>query len=190
MILRLSCFAQVFMIPDTVIKEKCYKSFYSKKIEGPSYVIYKLYKGGGSVSRSGMTFTSTLPHFNYVHSGYDKGHMVNAEDFAYDEKLEESTFRYYNALPQTPNLNRGKWKSNETAIRKESQTDSLLIVCGGCDFDNMIPARCFKVVYSMKTQKVLYSKIFTNTDAATERDCPTLMKKFTYQILYRLYKCR
>lgn len=105
-LLPLTCFSQIEK-PDTIIKEKCYTSYYSHKIKAPAYVIYKLYKGGGDVSRKGMTFKSKLPHFSYPKSKYDIGHMANAEDFAYNKALEESTFRYYNALPQTPNLNRG-----------------------------------------------------------------------------------
>ena len=112
---------------DTIIKEKCYVSYYNYTVKAPAYVVYKLYHGGGKVSRKGMTFKSKLPHFNYKGSGYDIGHMCNAEDFAYNKELEESTFRYYNALPQTPNLNRGIWKSLEEQIRKDSQVDSLLI---------------------------------------------------------------
>lgn len=40
---------------DTVINEKCYTSYYSYKIKAPAYVVYKLYKGGGNVSRKGMS---------------------------------------------------------------------------------------------------------------------------------------
>ena len=57
--------------PDKEIKEKCYESFYSYKIEAPAYVIYKLYHGGGNVPRKGFRFKSNLPHFTYPHSGYD-----------------------------------------------------------------------------------------------------------------------
>ena len=150
---------------DTVINEKCYTSYYSYKIKAPAYVVYKLYKGGGNVSRKGMSFKSKLPHFSYSKSGYDIGHMANAEDFAYNKELEESTFRYYNALPQTPNLNRGIWKVLETQVRKDSQKDSLLIICGGIEFNNLVPSKCFKVVYSLSTGKILYSTVFTNKKA-------------------------
>ena len=145
LILSIFSYSQVIEKYDTIIIEKNYKSYYSFKIKGPSFVIYKLYKGGGTCSRKGMEFKSTLPFFNYVKRGYDIGHMADAADFAYSEELERETFKYYNALPQRPNLNRGIWKSYETKIRKMSQTDSLLIICGGCDYSGLIPNRCFKV---------------------------------------------
>lgn len=154
---------------DTVIKEKCYTSYYSYKIKASAYVVYKLYKGGGNISRKGMSFKSKLPHFNYPKSGYDIGHMCNAEDFAYNRELEESTFRYYNALPQTPNLNRGIWKVLETQVRKDSQKDSLLIICGGIEFNNLIPSKCFKVVYSLTNGKIMYSIVFTNRQAGNSQ---------------------
>ena len=174
--------------PDKEIKEKCYESFYSYKIEAPAYVIYKLYHGGGNVPRKGFRFKSNLPHFTYPHSGYDIGHMCNAEDFASSKELEESTFRYYNAVPQKPNLNRGVWEVNEKDIRKLSQTDSLLIICGGCDYSGLIPARCFKMVYSLSTKKMIYAKIFTNSNDATENDCDALIDKFPFEATYKLYK--
>ena len=153
---------------DTVIVEKNYASFYSYSIKAPAFVVYKLYKGGGKCSRVGMIFKSSLPHFNYKASGYDIGHMTNAEDFAYNTKLEENTFRFYNAIPQTPHLNRGIWKSLETQVRKYSQTDSLLIICGGLQYNKLVPAKCFKIVYSLTTGKILCSFVFNNSTADIE----------------------
>lgn len=142
---------------DLIIKEKCYRSYYSYEVKAPLFVVYKLYKGGGDESRKGMSFKGKYPHFKYAHSGYDKGHMANAEDFAYDKILLENTFRYHNALPQTPKQNRGIWKVWEEKIRKDSQTDSLLIICGGKDFDKYVPKELFKVVYSLTDKHLKYS---------------------------------
>lgn len=148
--------SQTFNKVDTIIKEKNYISFYSFDIKAPVFIIYKLYKGGGNSSRKNMFFKSNLSHFEYKKSGYDIGHLANAEDFAYNKELEELTFRFYNAIPQSPNLNRGIWKKFENIIRKESQKDSLLIICGGLNFRDLIPINCFKIVYSLSTNKVIY----------------------------------
>ena len=125
-----------------------------------------------------MDFKSTLPFFDYKKSGYDIGHMADAEDFAYNEILEKETFKYYNAVPQKPNLNRDIWKSYETKIRKISQTDSLLIICGGCDYNGMIPNNCFKIVYSLSKRQILYSLVFTNNNNSSVLDDKILIGLF------------
>ena len=108
-------------------------------------------------------------------SGYEKGHLANAEDFAYNCRLDYLTFNSYNRLPQTKALNRGIWKKQETAIRKISLKDSLLIICGGYWESSptlikgmAIPSRCWKVVYSLSAKQVLSCSIFTNTENPAE----------------------
>ena len=157
---------------DTVITSPHYKAYVSKKLKQPVYVKYVIYKGGGDCERSDRwTNPTTLPLLNheYSHSGYDRGHLANAEDFAYDCALSNETFRLYNCLPQTPALNRGVWKQWETKIRHESQTDSLLVICGGIwetstvKSKMRIPTKCWKVVYNLRTHTVVHALVFTNT---------------------------
>jgi endonuclease G, mitochondrial len=160
------------------IKTPILVSRFSQKLKEPLYVTYTLYKGGGDCSRSGMRFkndvagieTATLKE--YAHSGFDIGHLANAEDFASNCAKERMTFVFYNALPQTPNLNRGVWKRFETRIRKWSQKDHLIIVCGGYSFQKKgslyVPTRCFKVVQRVSDGRILFCGIFTNSAIATE----------------------
>ena len=189
--------AQTIHSYDYIIDMHYYKSYYSKTIKGPSFVIYKLYKGGGDVNRASYTFKGykDLPYFIYNKSGYDRGHLVPAEDFANTNLRLKSTFYYINCIPQTPNLNRGQWKRYETQIRKLSQSDSLLIICGGCDYPRsgnkntrLIPKNCFKVVYDLKTKKCIYSILFTNsTTGSSVKTNEELKKVFTYKKSINLY---
>lgn len=177
---------------DTVIDKGIYKSYYSDVIEGPAFVIYPLYKGGGDCSRKDDFFKCEkgYPHFNYRKSGYDIGHLANAEDFAYDCYKENLTFNYINAIPQTPHLNSGIWKHWEDEVRKESQNDSLLIVCGGCDYNGTrIPQHCFKIVYSLTTGKLLHHLFFNNDNFTNDTiKCPSsIVNKYTYKKLRNLY---
>lgn len=177
--------AQIVAKVDKIVKEDNYYSAYSDQYSGPSYVVYKLYQGGGDSSRKGINFTSRLPHYNYNKSGYDIGHLAPAEDFAYSGKLMKSTFKYYNALPQTPNLNRGNWKKVESAVRRMSRGDSLLIIAGGLEFRKTergyVPEECFKVVYSLSTGKCLFTGTFTNTDKCVFTRNEELAKKFPFE---------
>ena len=165
---------------DTVIKTEIYKSFFDVDIKQPLQLNYVLHKGGGDCNRSKFRFvndtkipTSTLKE--YSKSGFDMGHLANAEDFANDCYKDELTFRFYNCLPQYPNLNRGIWKKWETKIREESQTDSLLVICGAT-FTNKktstnltVPDYCYKVVKSLITDEIKYVLWFKNIDKEAEK---------------------
>lgn len=190
-------YSQTIHSYDYIIDMNYYKSYYSKSIKAPSFVIYKLYKGGGDVNRASYNFKcyKDLTYFNYAKSGYDRGHLVPAEDFANSILRLKSTFYYINCVPQTPNLNRGIWKRYETKIRKLSQSDSLLIICGGCDYPRygsgnikLIPKNCFKIVYDLKTKKCIYSILFSNEGTpSTAKNEDKLKKTITFTKAKHLY---
>lgn len=188
--------AQVIHNYSYVIDMHYYKAYYSKTIKASSFVIYKLYKGGGNVDRSLYTFKGyrDLPYFSYAKTGYDRGHLVPAEDFADEANKMRSTFYYINCIPQTTKLNRGSWKKYETQIRKLSQSDSLLVICGGCDYprggsenNRLVPKNCFKIVYDLKTKKCIYSLLFKNDDKAKVENCDILKQKISFRKAMNLY---
>lgn len=55
---------------------------------------------------------------DYLHSGYDIGHMSPDADFSYDAALERQSFILTNMAPQLPGLNRQTWKYLEEDIRE------------------------------------------------------------------------
>jgi endonuclease G len=65
----------------------------------------------------------------YEHTGYDRGHMVPAEDSSTNEQMAD-TFLMTNAVPQNPTLNRGAWKVLESIIRRiaRSSTSDVYVV--------------------------------------------------------------
>jgi len=167
---------------DTIIKSVAYTSYFSNVLKEPLYVTYTLSKGGGDCDRSKFKFKTdkkikSANANDYNGTGYDKGHLVNAEDEANNCIFDESTFRYWNCLPQTSNLNRGVWKINETDVRKISQKIPIFIVCGGYYKTKIIigenvyvPTHCWKVVQNIQTKKIIQVKWFTNTNNATVVD--------------------
>ena len=184
---------------DTVFTTQILKSYFSTTYKEPLFVTYGLYHGGGDASRAGLSFKSvkgiTATDAQYSHSGYDQGHLANAEDFANSDTNIRLTFFFYNCLPQTPNLNRGIWKNWETTVREESQKDSLMIVCGGYDFKLInklyVPTYCFKIVKNTKTNKIVHVLIFTNTlqgNTCEETTLDALIKKSKYTKLKALVK--
>jgi len=180
---------------DTVINAGIYTSYFSYTLHQPLYVSYKLYKGGGNCSRKNVIFkTGDLPNSasqkDYTSSGYDKGHLANSKDFAYDCQYQEKTFRFYNCVPQTPRLNRGVWKHYESALRDISQYDSILVICGSI-FGNKtigpnkisIPSYCWKIAYSLSTKKLIMCKIFPNDNSNTVEDIT--IDKLKAKLLYK-----
>jgi endonuclease G len=159
---------------DTVIHTGIYESYYSKKLKNPVFVKYYVYKGGGDCNRDGFSFKSTpftAKNADYD-KRYDKGHMANAEDFAFSCEKEKQTFWYYNCVPQTPNMNRGIWKKDETTIRELSQKSKMLVLCGSYFSNNyignkvFIPKYCWKVVQNSKTGEIVLCALYTNTTSA------------------------
>jgi endonuclease G len=178
---------------DTVISNEAYVSFHSQKFESPVAVLYKLYKGGGPCSRAGFRFINdlnvvTATADDYAKSGYDKGHMANAEDFASVCKYDELTFRFYNCAPQRPELNRGPWRMLESKIRELSQEDSILVFCINVYGDTsmhlgnskaLAPTICIKGAKSMKDNKWYVLDAFTNSKEPTQTPVsdPKLIEK-------------
>lgn len=174
-IYSLSLFAQQV---DKVIKTSIYKSYYSYQIKNPLYVTYTLSKGGGDCDRDAFRFTEcgvlTANDDDYKGTGYDKGHLANAEDFAYNCTLDKETFCYYNCLPQTVRLNRGIWKQWEAKIRELSQQKPIFIIAGGSYSDKLlkpghavvVPDYCYKIVVDPPTGKILYCLWFPNDNSS------------------------
>jgi len=126
--------------------------------------------------RTGLRFVAThgAPHpRNYAASGYDTGHLCPAEDMRFAIDAMRATFDTINAIPQTPRLNRGVWKSLETQCRKWASAGNELILIAGPLYraqpppvigpDKIrVPSHCFKLVINRTTGETA-GYIFPNT---------------------------
>lgn len=106
---------------------------------------------------------------DFLHSGWDRGHLTPAADFKYSCKSMSSTFFMSNMIPQYPSLNRGMWSKLESVIRSwaEKTDEPLYIVTGPVlkdgPFDTIgihhvaIPKYIFKavLVYNDKETKAI-----------------------------------
>lgn len=75
---------------------------------------------------------------DYENSGYDKGHMAPAANFKSSQRAMNATFRFANAVPQTPQSNRGVWKQLEDATRELAVRRGGLYVISGPIFSSKI----------------------------------------------------
>lgn len=92
----------------------------------------------------------------YKGSGYDRGHLAPAADFAWSATAMSESFFMSNMCPQVPALNRGIWARLEDAVRKWAiEADTLWVISGPMLEANMpelpsgvaIPKAFWKVVY-------------------------------------------
>jgi endonuclease G len=100
----------------------------------------------------------TLKHSDYTNSGYDRGHMVPADDRDDDQEALDSTFYMTNVSPQIPHLNqRGTWRQAEIWVDKLAEESGPIQVFSGPVFmgypifhtkDKLIPipTHFFKIV--------------------------------------------
>lgn len=94
---------------------------------------------------------------DYLHSGYDRGHMAPAGDMKWSARAMEESFYMTNIAPQVHALNSGSWKNLEEKCRIWARHDSaIVIVCGPVyrqdpieyisDLRIAVPAEYFKVI--------------------------------------------
>ncbi|MDQ5845870.1 MAG: DNA/RNA non-specific endonuclease, partial [Acidobacteriota bacterium] len=71
--------------------------------------------------------------FDYVGSGFDRGHMVpNADrDKETSIPINQATFLMTNIIPQTPDNNQGPWAALENYLRTLMPANEIYIVAGG-----------------------------------------------------------
>lgn len=92
----------------------------------------------------------------YKGSGYDRGHLAPAADFAWSATAMSESFFMSNMSPQVPALNRGIWARLEDAVRDWArEADTLWVISGPVLEPNLpelpsgvaIPRAFWKVVY-------------------------------------------
>lgn len=156
---------------DTIIVNKTYTICYDIKRKSPLWSIHLLTKNQLSVhtiSRDKYHFKidkiiETADDNDYKNSGFDRGHIVPAEDLSYSENSMDQSFKYYNCSPQEVKLNRGIWKILESDARIYAKNSDSLLVISGVYFDKLnnnyigdkvyIPSYYYKIFYDFRKNK-------------------------------------
>lgn len=68
---------------------------------------------------------------DYKKTGYDRGHLSPAADFAFDKTAMSETFYMTNMSPQTGGFNRGIWKDLESTVREWAKKFGRVYVVSG-----------------------------------------------------------
>lgn len=95
---------------------------------------------------------------DYSGSGYDRGHLNPAADNKHSKVAMKDCMEMTNIVPQTPELNRGPWKTLEESCRKWAvgYKSTVYVVAGPVFSDSaevkfigrgiQVPDKCFKVI--------------------------------------------
>lgn len=153
---------------DTVtIKHKYYTTTFSKSMHIPIVVKYWLTKAMLSCQHTIKRTNKfrpdpLLPDYtnlgrDYRKSGYDRGHNMSGADCGCDLIGMTECFYYSNICPQTPALNRVRWKVLEEYTRRMVKVyDSVLVWCGAVASSGKqigifyVPDYCWKIIYIKK----------------------------------------
>lgn len=124
----------------TPLQRYAYKAWYSESMRIPLAVSWYLTGNHvtGSFKRKGVAFHpdnevkgDPVSTFDYMQSGYSRGHMCPSGDNKWNQRAQEESFLMTNICPQTHKLNGGDWNDLEMLCRTWAQKyDRVYIVCG------------------------------------------------------------
>lgn len=174
---------------DVLVEHQYYSISYSKKYKNPEWAIYELTSSRVSKDatdrRSGFLKDPKNEYAandkDFDGAGYDRGHLVPAEDMNFSEKAMEESFFMSNVSPQAKELNRGRWKSLETKVREwATEYKNIYIVAGailpkrrpqetwiGENADVFVPRKFYKIILDPKGKKGI-AFMFDNKECEKE----------------------
>lgn len=174
----------------TILRRTGYTASYDANNKIPHWVAWRLTADHvtGPYKRDGIKFTEDedvpaprATHFDYIQSGYDRGHMCPSGDCKWSELAQEQSFLLTNICPQTPNLNRGDWNEMEQQCHAWAEKyGAVYIVCGPVLMNSRhkrigknkvtVPEAFFKVVLRMEPEPCAIGFIYRNTDGNRPKD--------------------
>lgn len=76
------------------------------------------------------TYKGKYKKEDYLHSGYDLGHLTPSHITSYDNILNHNSFSLFNQAPQSAAFNRGKWAQLESSVEDtiaKYKTDVVIV---------------------------------------------------------------
>lgn len=162
---------------------------YDKKFRLPKYVSYQITAEGLRAARAKRRNRfipdallvkqgiDAVTQKDYVHSGYDKGHMAPAASFSYSQEANDATFVMSNMVPQSPDLNRHAWKDLEALERRLGCGEERIQVFTGPVLEAglevlpsgiPIPKRFFKLVIDDTPPRKAIAFVYSQQDKAAK----------------------
>lgn len=172
-------------VPSLLLYREGYTTSYNVDTRTPNWVAWHLTANhtNGPAKRKGIIFQADedipaprVDTYDYMRSGYDRGHMCPAGDNHWSQKAMEQSFLMTNICPQVPALNSGLWNTIEKQCRTWAQVyGDVYIVCGPIYFNQkhktigknkiQVPEAFFKVILRLKDEPKAIGFICRNASA-------------------------
>jgi endonuclease G, mitochondrial len=128
---------------DRMVTHTGFTLAYNEGNEEADWVAYKLKGKEVHIQRKrtdnfrsdpGVQSGSATP-FDYLHSGYDRGHLAPAADMKWSTQAMSESFFMSNMTPQVPDFNRGIWEDLEEQVRNWAIIEQEIYVVTGPVFE-------------------------------------------------------
>jgi endonuclease G len=162
-------------LADTILKHDYLTVAYSTKNKNPEWTLYVINEKREvtdlAARKSNFVPDPLLPISvpstnQYASTGFDRGHLVPAEDMNFSEKAMSESFYMSNVSPQHPSFNRGLWKRLENKVREWAALNDHMVVISGAvltsetnpGFDKMngidVPKFFYKIILDYQQPEV------------------------------------
>lgn len=172
-------------VPSLLLYREGYTTSYNADTRTPNWVAWHLTAAhtNGPAKRKGIPFQADedvpeprVDTYDYMRSGYDRGHMCPAADNHWSQRAMEQSFLMTNVCPQNPALNSGLWNSIENQCRTWAEEyGDVYIVCGPIYLNQkhktigknkvQVPEAFFKVILRLKDEPKAIGFICRNVSA-------------------------
>ncbi len=131
----------------------------------------------------------TASNAGFRGSGYSRGHLVPAADFAWSVEAYRATFFLTNVIAQNQSVNAGRWRSLESAVRRIAANADSVLVFSGPLFDSKtieflqpggvaVPTHTYKVLLAVQAgRRTMFAAIIPN-----DRNPPQPLNFFTVTV--------
>lgn len=172
--------------PAQILANDAYVSSFNNTTLMPNWVAWKLTgaHAKGDADRKNHAFTADervgeayrVTTYDYVRSGYDRGHMCPAADNKWSDAAMAQSFLMTNICPQDHGLNVGDWNEMENQCRRwAGKYGEVYVACGpillkgkhkriGKEHKVTVPEAFFKVVLCLKGTPKAIGFIYRNED--------------------------
>jgi endonuclease G len=155
---------------DVILDEHDFVLSFNPRLLNPNWVAWQLDSRylGGVRRRDDFRADESLPASatrvtprDYLHSGYDRGHLCPSADRTATEQMNSLTFLMTNMVPQVHELNAGPWERLEDHARDLAKKAGVeLYIVAGPIFDPIpktigrgvaVPSATYKVIVVLST---------------------------------------